>query len=156
LGDGITQTAYIPIHNLAYPIEKFRQNNKRDIIINLSKLDPNYNKLKIAILVVTEGGLNAYEGPIRSYTGTTYTTTLSSLTSFTSISTDLLLIPSVVYNRIKTMTLVNSELSIGNIAMDTDIEFQKYANLLELKLKLSFAFLSVSKLLNLLGQGILW
>lgn len=135
LGDGITPTAYIPIHNVAYPIEKFRQNSKRDIEVTITKLDPNYSKLKLAIIVVTEGGLNAYESTIRNYTGTEYTTTITSLTSYTSISTDSLLIPSIVYNRIKTMTLVNSELSIGNIATEAEIDFQKYANLLNLGLR---------------------
>lgn len=135
LADGITPTAYIPIYTVAYPIQNFRQNSKRDVIITLSKLDPNYDQLKIAILVATEGGLAAYESPIRSYNGTDYTTTLSSLTSYTSISTDSLLIPSVVYNRIKTMTLVNSELSIGNLAMEKEIDFQKWANLLTLGLR---------------------
>lgn len=135
LGDGITSTPYIPIHTVAYPIEKFRQNAKRDVIIDITKLDTNFNKLKIAILVATEGGLFAYESPIRGYTGDTYNTSLSSLTSYKSISTDVLLIPSVIYNRIKTMTLVNSELVIGNIATDSELNLQKYANLLEVGLR---------------------
>jgi len=133
--DNITATPFLPIRDVAYPITKFRQEDKRSIQINLSNLDIAYNKLKIGVLIKVGETLFGYESNIRSYIGDTYTTILSSFSSYTSISPEALLIPTIIYKRVKTMTTVNSEVIIGNLVTTEIIPFQKYANLLKLGLR---------------------
>lgn len=135
LDDKVTATAFFPIHTVAYPTMGIRREDKRNIIVTLTKLDPLYSNLKIGILVKTATALLAYESTTKSYNGTTYITTLNSLAGYNTISTDSLVIPTTVYTRIKTMTAINSEIVIGNLVSEPTIAFQKYANLLRLALR---------------------
>ena len=134
LNDNISTTAYFPIHTLTYPTVNFQGMNRRNIILNLTELDTRYTKLKIGIVVNTSNGLVGYESNIINYNGTTYDTILSSLANFIEIAVDSLVIPSVVYTKIKTITSHNSEIEIGNLVGSDEFKFQKFANMLNLDL----------------------
>ena len=134
LNDNISTTAYFPIHTLTYPTVNFQGMNRRNIILNLTELDTGYTKLKIGIVVNTSNGLVGYESNIINYNGTTYNTILSSLANFIEIAVDSLVIPSVVYTKIKTITSHNSEIEIGNLVGSDEFKFQKFANMLNLDL----------------------
>lgn len=128
---------YFPIHEVGYPLIEYRKNTLRNIIIKLLDLDNYYSKVKLGIVIKKDGGLLGYESPILSYTGLDLTYTLSSLNSFTSISVDSLIIPTIAYTKVKTLTLTDDEIFLGNVTTEDTIPFQKYANLLELDLLFS-------------------
>jgi len=135
LPDGVSTTAYLPLIEVSYPTTGFRQDLKRNLQIDFTRLDPTYNKLKIGLVIKSNDGIFGYESSIRSYTGTDYSTIVSTLSAFTSVAADSLIIPVAVYNRIRTISTVNSQVVIGNLVGQEEFPFQKYANMLELGLR---------------------
>lgn len=136
LDDSKSLSAYFPTHTIAYPLIGFKKEVNRIIQIIINGLDPRYKSIKLGIIVVKEGGLFAYESneiPYGNFNNISYT--LSSLNNFNESTPDKIIIPTSTYNRIRTMTVNNNELVIGNLASDSEISFQKYANLLKLQLE---------------------
>lgn len=134
LADDISTTVFLPIHEVAYPTHNYRELDRRNIIINLTDLDPNYNQVRIGLVVITDEGLVGYQSDNLSYTDKQLTTIISNLTNYTTINVDELLVGKDVYSRIKTMTFVNDELVIANAVKESEFKFQKFANNLNLEL----------------------
>lgn len=134
LADGISTSEYFPIHSIAYPTINYQKLDRRNILLDFTELDPNFNQIRIGLVVNLGGSLIGYQSDIITYGGTTYNTTISSLANYSEIAVDTLVVPSSVYSRIKTMTMHNSELVIGNLVKNNGIKFQKYANMLQARL----------------------
>lgn len=134
LADGVTTSAFFPVHTIAYPTINYQNKDRRNLILSLTDLDPNYNAIVIGLIINTNNGLVAYNSNNIPYSGTTYNTILSTLANYLEGSLDELLVTTSVYSRIKTMTMHNSELIIGNLVKEDGLKFQKYANLLNLRL----------------------
>jgi hypothetical protein len=132
--DSLTSTVFFPIHVATYPTYNFRELNKRNIEVFLTNLDARYSKLRLGLLVVKDSGLFGYQSEVLTYSGTSYNTIISSLTNYTTIATDELVVPKAIYSRVETMTFNNSELLIGHLVGTEAFKFQKYANQLELEL----------------------
>lgn len=135
LDDGISTTGYYPVHHIAYPYHNWESEQQRSIIIDLQNLDIKYSQIKLGLLVNYEDSLIAYSSPSFSYTGTSLTIEITSLSNFVETSVDNLVIPTIYYNRIKSMTIQNNQLVIGNVATDNQYNIQKFINKLELGLK---------------------
>jgi hypothetical protein len=126
--------SYFPVHEVAYPLFGYKRKTTRNIIIDFFALDYLYTKIRIGIVVKRDNALFAYESPIiNASLGFKYV--LSSLNGFTAISPESLIVPSIIYSRVKTLTLTNDEVFLGNTTTEDIIPFQKYANLLKLDLK---------------------
>jgi hypothetical protein len=136
LADGISTTGYYPVQNLAYPIHDWKEEVQRSILIHLEGLDTNYSQLQLGLLVNYEGALLGYQSPIFSYTGTSFDLEITALGSYTEITIDELVVPTIYYNRVKSMTIQNNTLVFGNVATDNLMNLQKYINNLEVGLKL--------------------
>lgn len=134
LADGQSSTSFFPIHTIAYPTHNFDKLDKRNVIINLSDLDTTFTKLRIGLLAINSGGIKGYQSDIKNFSGTTYSFILSSLTNFTEITTDELVVGNEVYSRLKTMTVNNDELIVANGVKTGSLPFQKFANNLKLGL----------------------
>ncbi len=135
IDDNNSTSPYFPIHTVAYPMTSFKRELNRTINILIALLDDRYNKIKLGIIVVKEGGMFAYESspiPYGEFNAINYI--LSSLTNFTETAIDNLVIPSITYSRINTLTINNNYLVAGNLVSDNETKFQKYANLLKLRL----------------------
>lgn len=132
--------SYFEITDIAYladvpfiDVINFSESTPKNPIITISNLDTNYDKIKIAfILKKQDGTLEAYESNVLSYENTEITIILDSLTSFTAISPDSLIIGKTVFNKFKTITKQNKEILVGNTELKDKFVFQQYANLLEL------------------------
>jgi hypothetical protein len=135
LPDNISTTPYYPVHHIAYPTFQWNEKNRRPVIINLTELDNKYDQLKIGLIINTDNGLVGYESFPINYNNSQLNYTISSLTDFTITTLDNLIVPTIFYNRVKTMTTQNNQLVIGNIAIEEEIKIQKYVNRLELKLQ---------------------
>ena len=137
LADGVSTTGFYPVHHLAYPYHKWNKEIQRSIIVNITELDPKYAKIKLGLLVNTGGGLVGYESPIFDFNSSNLSIEITSLSTYTSISPDLLVVSTIFYSRVKTMTLQNNQLVFGNVAIDNQFALQKYINQLELGIELA-------------------
>lgn len=136
LADGVSTTGYYPVQNLAYPIHNWKEEVQRSIILTLIDLDVNFSQIKLGLLVNYEGGLIGYESPIFNYIGTTFTLEITALGNYTSIAIDELVVPTIYYNRVKSMTIQDNTLVFGNVVTDNLMNMQKYITNLEVGLKL--------------------
>lgn len=134
--DGISTTGYFPVHHIAYPVYQFNDEKQRSIILTLTELDSNYTQIKIGLVVNKDNALVAYESGIFNMSGSTFTTEISSLSSYSEITVDKLVIPTIVYNRIKSMTIQDNQLVIGNIATSVNLDINKFLVNVELGLTL--------------------
>lgn len=136
LADGISTTGYYPVQNLAYPIHNWKEEVQRSILVHLEGLDTNYTQLQLGLLVNYQGALLGYQSPIFSYTGTSFDLEITALGSYTEITIDELVVPTIYYNRAKSMTIQNNTLVFGNVATDNLMNLQKYITNLEVGIKL--------------------
>jgi hypothetical protein len=127
-------TPFFPIGNLAYPSFEFKNNKKQLVELALTNLDNRYNKLVIGLVVAFENSLVGYKSPVFSYNNNSFTYLLNSLSNFTSESVEFISIPPINYDRIKTMTITNNQLLIGNTTTK-NIKLQKYINKIQVGLK---------------------
>jgi hypothetical protein len=131
-----TDTLFYPLADIAYVSSGISPINRRSVNINIEELDTNFNKLRLGLLIVNSDGVLAYESPIFSFgSDGTFNTTINSLTSYTSISPDELVIPKERFYKIKTMTRQENRAIVGHTLKNEFNEFQKYANLLNLELE---------------------
>ena len=101
---------------------------KNKIDVTITELDPNFNKIKIGIIIDNEGVLTAHESPILPYTDTTLSYDLVNLTSLTSIDVASITIPPLVLEGIHTLTKQESQLFAGNIKIQEPLNLQSYCN----------------------------
>ncbi len=136
LADGISSTNFYPVHNIAYSVYQWKDKKYKTITITLTELDPNYSKIKLGLLVNTEGELVGYESAKVAYTNGTVQITITSLNNLTKITTDELVVPTIYYNRIKSLTMQNNQMVAGHLATEELDKVQKYFLGLELGLEL--------------------
>lgn len=129
-----TDTPFYPIHKIAYLSTGIKPLEKRSINIELKELDVNFSKLRLGILVKDNNGLFAYKSNIFSYENNYLKTTVNSLTNYTSIAADELIITKTTFDRIQTITKRNNRAIVGHTVKEELKDFQKYANLLNLEL----------------------
>ena len=134
LSDKESTTGFFPIHTISYPVINFRGEYKRDIEVELTNLDTRYTQIQLGVVTYKDGGIFAYKSLPLSYKNGSIKVLLTTLSGYTSISPEVLLVGTSIYDKIETMTMNNKELYVGGVKTDTQIDFQKYANLLELDL----------------------
>lgn len=99
------------------------------ICLNLSSLDVRYKYLRIYVLSKIGGIVSArYIGrkPITSSGDMEISYTGNEVSQ--SITTEEILVPSISYTKVKTMTILNSQLHLANLQEADAINYQKYAN----------------------------
>jgi len=145
LPDNVSSSPFYVTQNIAYPTYKTfvngnftlndlpEDNKRRNIKLFFENLSLNYNAIKIGIIVNSENALVAYESQKLIYNGTTLETTISTLSNFTEIDINSLVVESINYNKVKTFTIQNNQLAIGNLIGENEFKFQKYANLLKIE-----------------------
>ena len=133
LDDGISSSPFYVVQDIAYPTYGFEEEKRRTIILNLTELDTRYNKIRIGLLVNTDEGLLGYQSSVINYTGTSVEVVINSLANYTSIAIDNLVVPSIIYNRVETITKQFNKVAIGKTVIEDTIPFQKYANMIELE-----------------------
>jgi hypothetical protein len=134
LSDGISTTPYYPAHHIAYPIYEWDEEERRTVILKLTELDSNFSKIKIGLLVNTDNGLVAYESNAISYANQELTYNISSFSNFITTTIDALVVPTIFYSRIKSLTTQNSQIVAGHLAVETEESIQPYVNVLVPKL----------------------
>ena len=100
----------------------------KSISLSISGLDTNYEKVQIGVLKVINGvtsaAFNDIEIAIREPLNFVYT----GKDSETSVPPSEILVGPTVYTGVHTMTQLNRRLYIGNLKTATPLDFQKYAN----------------------------
>lgn len=129
---------YFPLSNLAYVGKGIEPTIQKGLNLEFTDLDPAFNKLRIGLLIRTEAeegvasDLIAYESGILVYTGTNYSIELSSLQNFAEAAAETLLIEQAYFSKVNTMTKYENQALVGNVVFDSDLKFQKFANLIEI------------------------
>ena len=136
LADGISSTNFYPVHHIAYSVHQWREEKYKTIILTLSDLDPNYSKIKLGLLVNVNGELVGYESAQVAYINGTVVITIESLNNLKKITTEELVIPTIYYNRIKSLTMQNNQMVAGHLATDETAKVQKYFLGLELGIEM--------------------
>lgn len=102
----------------------------KSITLNISNLDTRYTYFRVGVISKVNGvstfeEVNSYS--IDSSTGTA--TVLFDGTTTVSLSTlDEVTTPNAIYKKVKTGTLNNKRLCLGNVAIRENVDYQKYAN----------------------------
>ena len=104
----------------------------KSISVTITGLDTNYNKVQIGVVKVIKGitsaAYNDIEISIREPLEFTYT----GKDSETIVPASEILVAPIVYTGVHTMSQLNRRLYIGNLKTETPIDFQRYANNIEL------------------------
>ncbi len=132
--------SYFSISNIAYLANFPRSFSLTKSIqyfaptFHLTDLDPNYSRLKIGfVLRSSDGTLQGYEGQVLNYSGTSLDITIDSLIPYTTVDASLFTISNTIFEKFSTITKQVSQVLIGNSILKGGFQFQKYANLLELR-----------------------
>lgn len=101
--------------------------------LKFTNLDPKYTKLKLNIVTKKRDG--TLEGHISDsilYENGSLEYILNSFEVFTKTDAAQILINSVYFEKVETLTKQRNELHLGNVVVGSSLNFQKYANLLKI------------------------
>tara|TARA_R110000796_G_scaffold105289_5_gene215287 strand:- start:4647 stop:8345 length:3699 start_codon:yes stop_codon:yes gene_type:complete len=102
-------------------------------IFQFTNLDPNFNKLQIGLIIkLKDNTLKAYKSYIIDYNALSFNFTVASLDNYIETTVDDIVIDKVNFKKINTLAKQYNQINVGNVVLAGDIDFQKYANLLEL------------------------
>jgi len=128
-----SSTPYFASNSLAFLGKGFDPIDKKGVRLTLTDLDPNFDKIKVGLVVKRIGGLFGYESYIINYTGTSKVVDIVSLTNYTTTSPENIIIEKSIFTKINSITKYENQAILGNVSTADPIKFQKYANLLTLK-----------------------
>lgn len=104
------------------------------ISIQLTNLDQKYDQVQLFFVSRIGGDYKAYEGPkLEIATTLNYVYTGEEL--FQATTLEDLLIPSPVYSKVGTIGQLNDALYIADLEKEPELNLQKYANLVKLRVK---------------------
>lgn len=107
--------------------------SRKGVNLEFTDLDTNFTRLRIGLVFRTATNtLIAYEGSTLTYSGTTLSVSITDLSGFTSASAATIIINPLVIERFNTITKTDSQAFLGNLTLKTPLDFQKYANMLEI------------------------
>lgn len=129
-----TDTAFYPIHTVAYVSTGLDIIERRSLVLDFTNLDTNFSKIRIGFVVKTNNSIVGYQSNILNYEGTSLKTTINSFTNFASIAPDELILTKQTFDKIHTMTRQSNRVLVGHTVKEEFVDFQKYANMLELGL----------------------
>ena len=134
LPDGITRTRFIGTLAEGFPIYAFGDEFKRDVSFNIKDLDPFFTQFVIGIIAYRDNALFAYKTNPISYNTTDYTYNFTGVSNLTSIAVEEIVIETQAFTRVKTLTIGNDSIIVGGLTNKITGKYQKYANLLKLRL----------------------
>lgn len=108
------------------------QPTNKSIDILFKNLDTDYEKIKVGYLYIKNGVTLAYEEPEVIITKSEL---IISLTGSTKVQLDLneILIPNIIYDKAKSITNLQNRLYIANLEEPAEIDYQNFANLINVK-----------------------
>ena len=107
--------------------------SRRGFQLDFTDLDTDFNQIRIGLVFRTSTNtLRAFESNVFNYTGSTFSATFTSLSGFTSTTTEAVIVNPLVINKFETITKTDTQAFIGNFTTREDIQFQKFANMLNL------------------------
>lgn len=101
----------------------------KSISLTFSDIDTNYTFIRLGFIYLSKGQYTAYY--INRYRITNSTTQIlfsGGETTMEQIDLTNVLVPNVVYPKVKTLTDLQSILYLGNVEVETDPNYQPYAN----------------------------
>jgi len=102
------------------------------IALTINNVDTRYDKLVLIIVKRNNGITTAVEIKKLDIGGTTLSTTYTGTELETPLTLEEVLTPRPLYNKVGCMTQINSQLFIGDLEAEEDIEYQSYANLIRI------------------------
>lgn len=100
----------------------------KSIVLNITNLDTRYTKIKLAAIHKHKGGIFVQEIGDFSYTGKTELTVIYNGQFSNTLSISEITTNTITYDKCETMTLVGNRLLLGNIEINTVIDYQPFAN----------------------------
>ena len=100
----------------------------KSIKFTFLELDTNFSKINVIVIQTINGITRAYYIGEYSYIGTSLTITYTGFETHLEIPLESVLIPTITYNKVKTLTPFDKKLVLGNLEIDDKIDYQKYAN----------------------------
>lgn len=134
LPDGITRTRFIGTLAEGFPIYAFGDEFKRDVSFIIKDLDPFFTQFVIGIIAYRDNALFGYKTDSISYNTSEYTYNFTGVVNLTSIAVEEIVIETQAFTRVKTLTIGNDSIILGGVTNKVTINYQKYANLLKLRL----------------------
>lgn len=111
------------------------ETTRKYITLKIDNIDINFKYLKIGYLYVKNGETFAFEVKTLSINNSTSITTnlTGTESTLTQISLEDVLIPKAIYSKAKSITSFQKELEIAHLTEPAEIEFQQYANLINVR-----------------------
>lgn len=129
-----TESIISPILSTTYPSFKGINTVRHKISYNITGLSSNFKKIKLFFVVKYDAAMSGYSTPILNIVNGEVDYSLASTQNLDVVAPEQILISSARFNKVKTITKVDSQMLMGNV-QQSDIEnYQKYANKIVLKL----------------------
>ncbi len=100
----------------------------KSIVLNIKNLDSRYNKIKLAAIHKHKNGVFVQEIGNFDYGDKSELEVVYSGQNIGDLSLDEITTNTITYDKCKTLTLVGGKLLLGNITVDTFIDYQPFAN----------------------------
>lgn len=134
--DDNTDTLMSPIIDTAYPNFKGYNTVNRNVRFTLTELSPLFKKVKLAFVIKKSAGTFAYYTSVMTIKNGKVEYTLSSEDDLVEATVEEIVISSERFTKIKTITKTATQIEIGNVEQRQPINFQKYANKINLLLNM--------------------
>jgi len=134
LPDGITITKYISTLAEGFPLYALGLELTRELIFTATNLDPFFTQVVIGIVAYRDGGVFGYNTSPLTYTDGKIVYRFTSVDDLHSIPAEEILVESMVFEKIKTLTIGNDAIIAGGIVTKSSTAYQKYANNIKLNL----------------------
>lgn len=137
VSDDNTSGLYTPILDTVYPNFKGYNTVKRNVKFTLSSLSKQYSKIKLAFIIKKQAGVFAYTTAILSIIDDKVEYTLSSDEDLDIATPDEIVVASERFTKIRTITKTANQIEIGNVQQSESFNFQPYANMLKVGLRIA-------------------
>lgn len=134
--DDNTDAFYSPIIETVYPNFKGYNSIFRNVVFKLDNLSSKFKKIKLAFIIKKDAGVFAYTTNVLNIVDNKLEYTLSSEEDLKIITPDEIVITPERFTKIRTLTKTANQILVGNVEKAEDVNYQKYANMLTLKIGL--------------------
>jgi len=107
-------------------------NTSKCIAATFANLDTNFTRFKIAVVAKIGGVVTAYETNVYYYSNDVKEIVIVSLSALNTLSLEEVLVQSGIYTRVRAIALLNNKLHIANLSSIPVIDYQEYANDIEI------------------------
>lgn len=134
LPDKTTTTKYINSLAEGFPLYGFNLQLRRELTFTAEGLDPFFTQAVVGIVAYKDNGFFGFTTNPIDYVDGTLTYTFNTTEGLNSVAVDEILVESLIFEKVKALTIGNDAIIAGGIVTKPSNVYQKYANNIKLNL----------------------